>query len=65
MKLTSSRIVYGCEKINNKYTDLSLYLFFRHEVPVSSEKIRIIHIDDDMVVVNKPASIPVSRNAHT
>ena len=32
---------------------------FRHEVPVSSEKIRIIHMDEDMVVVNKPASIPV------
>ena len=34
---------------------------FRHEVPVTSEKIRIIHMDDDMVVVNKPASIPVSK----
>ena len=34
---------------------------FRHEVPVTSEKIRIIHMDDDMVVVNKPASIPVSE----
>lgn len=32
----------------------------RHEVPVSSEKIRLIHMDDDLVVVNKPASIPVS-----
>ena len=29
-------------------------------MPVTSEKIRIIHMDDDMVVVNKPASIPVS-----
>ena len=26
---------------------------------MTSEKIRIIHMDDDMVVVNKPASIPV------
>ena len=33
--------------------------FFRHEVPVSSEEIKIVHIDDDLVVVNKPASIPV------
>ena len=32
----------------------------RHEVPVSSEEIKIVHIDDDLVVVNKPASIPVS-----
>jgi 23S rRNA-/tRNA-specific pseudouridylate synthase len=39
-----------------------LFIFlFRHEVPVSEEDIRIIHMDDDMVVVNKPASIPVSN----
>ena len=38
----------------------SLLLFRRHEVPVSIERIKIIHIDDDLVVVNKPASIPVS-----
>lgn len=38
-----------------------LYVFiFRHEVPVTSEPITIVHIDDDIVVVNKPASIPVS-----
>lgn len=35
------------------------YFSFRHEVPVSSEEIKIVHIDDDLVVVNKPASIPV------
>ena len=35
-----------------------MYLL-RHEVPVSNEQIEIIHIDDDLVVVNKPASIPV------
>ena len=39
---------------------LSFFAFSRHEVPVSSEKIKIVHIDDDLVVVNKPASIPVS-----
>ena len=27
---------------------------------MSSEKISVVHIDDDLVVVNKPASIPVS-----
>ena len=41
---------------------LSFFAFSRHEVPVSSEKIKIVHIDDDLVVVNKPASIPVSLN---
>ena len=32
---------------------------FRHEVPVSSEEIKIISKNDDLVVVNKPPSIPV------
>lgn len=32
----------------------------RHEVPVTSEPITVIHMDEDVVVVNKPASIPVS-----
>ena len=27
---------------------------------MSSEEIKIVHIDDDLVVVTKPASIPVS-----
>ncbi|KAL2737319.1 RNA pseudouridylate synthase domain-containing protein 2-like isoform X2 [Vespula maculifrons] len=31
----------------------------RHEVPVTSEPITVIHMDEDVVVVNKPASIPV------
>lgn len=26
---------------------------------MSAEEIKIVHIDDDLVVVNKPASIPV------
>ncbi|GLH04628.1 Uncharacterized protein GBIM_10300 [Gryllus bimaculatus] len=29
-----------------------------HEVPVTSEPITIVHMDEDVVVVNKPASIP-------
>lgn len=33
---------------------------FRHEVPVTSDPITIVHVDEDVVVVNKPASIPVS-----
>lgn len=35
-------------------------VFYRHEVPVTSQPITIVHMDDDIVVVNKPASIPVS-----
>ena len=41
-------------------TQMNMF-FFRHEVPVTSQKIQITHMDDDMVVVNKPASIPVSE----
>ena len=43
-----------------KHNDLLANIVHRHEVPVSSEEIKIVHIDDDLVVVNKPASIPVS-----
>lgn len=32
----------------------------RHEVPVTCHPITIVHMDEDVVVVNKPASIPVS-----
>jgi 23S rRNA-/tRNA-specific pseudouridylate synthase len=42
-----------------KHNDLLANIVHRHEVPVSSEPIRIIHMDEDLVVVNKPASIPV------
>ena len=34
-------------------------LIHYHERPVSDEKIEIIHEDDDMLVVNKPASMVV------
>ena len=44
-----------------KHNDLLANIVHRHEVPVSSEEIKIVHIDDDLVVVNKPASIPVSK----
>ena len=42
-----------------KHNDLLANVVHRHEVPVTAEKIQIVHMDDNMVVVNKPASIPV------
>ncbi|XP_075151835.1 pseudouridylate synthase RPUSD2-like isoform X2 [Haematobia irritans] len=42
-----------------KHNDLLANVVHRHEVPVTSEPITIVHMDDDIVVVNKPASIPV------
>ena len=31
----------------------------RHEPPVTSQPIRIVHEDDEVLVINKPSSIPV------
>ena len=42
--------------------DYRLLKWPRHEVPVCAEDIRILHMDDDIVVVDKPASIPVSKS---
>lgn len=42
-----------------KHNDLLANIVHRHEVPVTSDTIDIIHIDKDIVVINKPASIPV------
>lgn len=38
----------------------NLFINCRHEVPIAADPISIIHMDEDIVVVNKPASIPVS-----
>ncbi|CAG7733055.1 unnamed protein product [Allacma fusca] len=42
-----------------KHNDLLANIVHRHEVPVTSDPIEVVHMDDDLVVVNKPASIPV------
>lgn len=42
-----------------KHNDLLANVVHRHEVPVTSQAITIVHMDEDVVVVNKPASIPV------
>ncbi|KAL6055611.1 RNA pseudouridylate synthase domain containing protein 2 [Balamuthia mandrillaris] len=39
--------------------DMLTQRIHRHEPPVSAEPIQVISIDDDLVVVNKPSSIPV------
>ncbi|KPJ11835.1 RNA pseudouridylate synthase domain-containing protein 2 [Papilio machaon] len=51
-----------------KHNDLLANVVHRHEVPVTSQPITLVHIDEEIVVVNKPASIPHhngrSRSAH-
>lgn len=42
-----------------RHNDLLSNVVHRHEVPVTFGTIDILHIDKDIVVVNKPASIPV------
>ena len=42
-----------------KNNDLITHRVHRHEPPVVGERINIIHKDDDLVVINKPPSIPV------
>ena len=39
--------------------DVLSHLIHRHEPPVTSAPIRIIHQSDELVVIDKPASIPV------
>lgn len=31
----------------------------RHEPPVAADPLRVVHEDEQLVVINKPASIPV------
>lgn len=42
-----------------KHNDLLANIVHRHEVPVVDSPIEVVHIDRDVVVINKPASIPV------
>ncbi|TDZ35190.1 Uncharacterized protein C8035_v009900 [Colletotrichum spinosum] len=42
-----------------KNGDLVNHTIHRHEPPVTAEPIRVIHEDDEMVVVNKPSGVPV------
>lgn len=42
-----------------KEGDLICHRFFRREPPVSSKPIKIVHEDDNIVVISKPAGIPV------
>ncbi|KAK2730466.1 drap deaminase [Colletotrichum kahawae] len=42
-----------------KNGDVVNHTIHRHEPPVTAEPIRVIHEDDDMIVVNKPSGVPV------
>ncbi|XP_046641572.1 RNA pseudouridylate synthase domain-containing protein 2-like [Daphnia pulicaria] len=42
-----------------KHNDLLANIVHRHEVPVESKIIEIVYQDDDMIVIDKPCSVPV------
>ncbi|XP_065331584.1 pseudouridylate synthase RPUSD2-like isoform X4 [Cloeon dipterum] len=42
-----------------KHNDLLANIVHRHEVPVTAHHIAVVHMDPELVVVDKPASIPV------
>lgn len=39
--------------------DLISHTLHRHEPPVTEEAVQVIHEDEDMIVINKPAGVPV------
>lgn len=42
-----------------KNGDVVSHTLHRHEPPVTGKPIKIVHEDDDMIVINKPAGVPV------
>ncbi len=42
--------------------DLLTHKVHRHELPVLATPIPIIHLSDEMLVIDKPPSLPVSLN---
>ncbi|XP_043216269.1 RNA pseudouridylate synthase domain-containing protein 2-like isoform X1 [Amphibalanus amphitrite] len=42
-----------------RHNDLLANVVHRHEVPITADPVPLVHMDDDIVVVDKPSSIPV------
>ncbi|XP_071447087.1 pseudouridylate synthase RPUSD2-like [Hetaerina americana] len=61
--IRSGSLTVNCKKVDVdyclKHNELLSNTVHRHEVPVTAEPITIVHADKELVVVNKPASIPV------
>eukprot|EP00124_Ichthyophonus_hoferi_P004032 Ihof_evm4s399 gene=Ihof_evmTU4s399 len=61
--ITTGRILINGKKVQPSYIlvnqDILTHQLHRHEPPVSSQPIEILYDKDDLVVVDKPSSIPV------
>ncbi|XP_034231414.1 RNA pseudouridylate synthase domain-containing protein 2-like isoform X2 [Thrips palmi] len=42
-----------------KHNDLLANIVHRHETPVLAKRIRLVHVDEDIVALDKPCSLPV------
>lgn len=59
------KTICNVEKIKQKYSFITKNIFQinkRHETPVLNHPIKIIYVDNDLVVLDKPCSLPVSKN---
>lgn len=45
---------------NDLQSSFAIELICRHETPVLANPIKLIHVDEDLVVLDKPCSLPVS-----
>lgn len=57
MLINGQQIPSPSTKLKNG--DIVSHTLHRHEPPVTAEPIRVVHEDDDLIVINKPAGIPV------
>jgi tRNA pseudouridine32 synthase len=61
--LASGKVAVNGKSIDLNYVirngDLVSHTTHRHEPPVTSEPIHVIHEDDGMIVINKPSGVPV------
>ncbi|XP_068203332.1 pseudouridylate synthase RPUSD2-like isoform X2 [Palaemon carinicauda] len=61
--IKSGTLTVNYEKVDTdyrlKHNDLLANIVHRHETPVLARNIEILHLDEDLVVLDKPCSLPV------
>lgn len=60
----ASQTVYMFSIKCNTCTMMISETLARHETPVAWKTVEVVHLDDDLVVVDKPCSIPVRTKYH-
>ncbi|KAJ3159259.1 RNA pseudouridylate synthase domain containing protein 2 [Geranomyces michiganensis] len=61
--IISGKITINGQRVQPEYKpkngDVMVHSIHRHEPPVTADPLEIVHKDDDLLVVNKPSSIPI------